>query len=56
MNFPKKQLQLSQLELIFKGPLVKDSIVNSLSDLRVKPRRSGRGCKRGRHSLPFFGL
>lgn len=33
MNFPKKQLQLSQLELIFKGPLVKDSIVNSLSDL-----------------------
>ena len=23
-----------------------------LSDLRVKPRRSGRGCKRGRRSLP----
>jgi hypothetical protein len=29
---------------------------NLLSDLRVKPRRSGRGCKRGRRSLPFFGL
>ena len=27
-----------------------------LSDLRVKPRHSGRGCKRGRQSLPFFGL
>jgi hypothetical protein len=24
-----------------------------LSDLRVKPRRSGRGCKRGRRSRPY---
>lgn len=29
----KKQLQLSQLEVIFRGPLVKDSIVETLSDL-----------------------
>jgi len=27
-----------------------------LSDLRVKTRRSRRGCKRGRRSLPFFGV
>ena len=28
----------------------------SLLDLRVKPRRSGRGCKRGRRKLPCSGL
>lgn len=31
--FPKKQPQLAQLEIIFRGPLVKDSIVNNLIDL-----------------------
>jgi hypothetical protein len=31
--FPKKQLQLAQLELVFRGPLVKDSIVQNLIDL-----------------------
>ena len=32
-NFPKIQPQIAQLEILFKGPLVKDQIVNLLSDL-----------------------
>ena len=32
-NFPKKQKQLAQLEIVFAGPLIKDSIVNDLSEL-----------------------
>jgi len=31
-------------------------VLTFLSDLRVKPRRLGRGCKRGRRSLPFLAF
>ena len=32
-NFPKIQPQLSQLEILFRGPLVKNSMVDTLNDL-----------------------
>lgn len=35
LQFPKKQLQLAQLEVIFRGPLLKDSIVNNLNNLKT---------------------
>lgn len=31
--FPKTQNQIAQLEILFKGPLIKNSIVNSINDL-----------------------
>jgi membrane-bound lytic murein transglycosylase D len=44
------------IDINIAADLAEISVGDFLSGLRVKPRRSGRGCKRGRRSLPFFGL